>query len=77
MTVEQRLDAVRRLRSAHSLQNERTARGALVIDNSDETGRRETLTARLRDRFRIRTRRHGEELREESGDGPGPSTSGT
>lgn len=75
MTVEQRLDAVRRVRSAHSLQNERTATGALVLDNPEEPNRRETLTARLRDRFRVRTRRHGEESREEAaGDGPGPST---
>lgn len=74
MTVEQRIDAVRRVRSAHSSQAERMGRGALILENPEEPSRRETLTARLRDRFRVRTRRHGEEPREESAeDGPGPS----
>lgn len=49
-TVEERLDTLRRLR------NENATSAAETSDDHTRTSR---LTARLRDRFRIRTRRHG------------------
>ncbi|EED18541.1 RING finger domain protein, putative [Talaromyces stipitatus ATCC 10500] len=52
--VEERIEALRRLRESHQRQQE---------DDSaeDSQGRRRHLAMRLRDRFRIRTRQHGSE----------------
>ncbi|PGH16685.1 hypothetical protein AJ79_01557 [Helicocarpus griseus UAMH5409] len=58
-TMEERLATLRQLRSAH--QANMTATGAIEPSASsaaDELSRRNRLTARLRDRFRVLTRQH-------------------
>ena len=50
-TVEERLAALRSVRE----ENRNS------IENEEERQRRGRLTSRLRDRFRIRTRRHGDD----------------
>ncbi|KAL1955488.1 hypothetical protein VTO42DRAFT_8514 [Malbranchea cinnamomea] len=63
-TMEQRLNTARNLRRARSA--EQMATNADAVETTEETSHRARLTARLRDRFRIRTRRHGEESSHES-----------
>ncbi|KUL89012.1 hypothetical protein ZTR_06008 [Talaromyces verruculosus] len=57
--VEERIEALRRLRQSHQQQQERNGDESATAEESQ--GRRRHLAMRLRDRFRVRTRQHGSE----------------
>ncbi|KAF3407888.1 E3 ubiquitin-protein ligase RNF13 [Talaromyces pinophilus] len=57
--VEERIEALRRLRESHQQQQERNGDESATAEESQ--GRRRHLAMRLRDRFRVRTRQHGSE----------------
>jgi hypothetical protein len=59
LTPEQRVEAMRTLRRAQHPQPSTSGAGA--IQTTEDTPRGSRLSDRLRDRFRIYTRRHGED----------------